>query len=256
MLSNLPSRLLCIVEHMLFAHGEIGQGKAVNSIGLNISTENGPDILPEHHEQNMNRSISLCVDTGSNIRSSTQALLFNILSCPPPGTLKATLRWWVPALHSSMVPSAIVNLSKTGITGLFVENRRQDSDYSVLFVLPVIQSFMQQHGRIRKEIPQNIRLFYCQYIQDHVYRQNNPGFSKLKLFGSPTTRKLTNFIMPFFLVLVTVNWNGSAANLCGIAMVDAARLTFENTVLRQFPWPVMSKNRRPLFRTIICMLRV
>ena len=146
--------------------------------------------------------------------------------------------------------------SKTGITGLFVENRQQDSDYSVLFVLPVIQSFMQQHSRIRKEIPQNIRLFYCQYIQDHVYRQNNPGFSKLKLFGSPTTRKLTNFIMPFFLVLVTVNWNGSAANLCGIAMVDAARLTFENTVLRQFPWPVMSKNRRPLFRTIIYMLRV
>ena len=49
--------------------------------------------------------------------------------------------------------------------------------------------------------------------------------------------------MPFFLVLVTVNWNGSAANLCGIAMVDAARLTFENTVLRQFTWPVMSKKQ-------------
>ena len=94
-----------------------------------------------------------------------------------------------------MVPSAIATLSKTG---LLVENRRQDSDSPVLFILPVVQSFMQLHGRIGKEIRQNIQLSCCQYILDHVHRQNNPVLSKVKalaaedvniqaiLCGSPT----------------------------------------------------------------------
>ena len=96
-----------------------------------------------------------------------------------------------------MVPSAIATLSKTG---LLVENRRQDSDSPVLFVLPVVQSFMQQHGRIGKEIRQNIQSSCSQYILDHVRRQNIPTLSKVKalaaedvniqaiLFGSPTTQ--------------------------------------------------------------------
>ena len=130
------------------------------------------------------------------MKKNPQALLLlNILSCLPAGTSKATLRWWVPALNSSMVPSAISTLSKTG---LLVENRRQDSDSPVLFVLPVVQSFMQQRGRIGKEIWQNIQLSCSQYILDHVHRQNNPALSTVKalaaedaniqaiLCGSPT----------------------------------------------------------------------
>ena len=66
----------------------------------------------------------------------------------------------------SMVPSAIATLSKTG---LLVENRRQDSDSPVFFVLFIVQSFIQQHGRIGKEIRQNILLCCSQYILDHVY---------------------------------------------------------------------------------------
>ena len=69
-----------------------------------------------------------------------------------------------------MVPSAIATLTKTG---LLVENRRQDSDSPVLFVLPVVQSFMQQHGRIGKEIRQNVQLSCSQYVLDHY--QNIPA---------------------------------------------------------------------------------
>ena len=146
-------------------------------------SENGPDILPDYHEQNMNRSISLSVDSNLMKQNPQARLLLDILSCLPAGTTKATLRWWVLALHSSMVPSAIATLSKTG---LLVENRRQDSDSPVLFVLPVVQSFMQQHGRIGKEIRQNIQSSCSQYIldQSHVRRQNNPTLSKLKALAA------------------------------------------------------------------------
>jgi tetratricopeptide (TPR) repeat protein len=67
-------------------------------------------------------------------------------------------------------------------------------------VLPVVQSFMQQHGRIGEDIRQKIQLSCSQYILDHVHRRNNPALSKSKalaaedvniqaiLFGSPTTQ--------------------------------------------------------------------
>ena len=87
-----------------------------------------------------------------------------ICACLPAGTTKAALRWWVPTLPSSKVPSAIATLSKTG---LLVENRWQDSDSRVLFVLPVVQLFMQQHGRIKEEIRQNILLCCSQYVLDY-----------------------------------------------------------------------------------------
>ena len=196
------SRLLGILGHMPFAItlmarlGKEGQSTAKELILA--WSENGPDILPNHHEQNMNRSISLSVDSNLMKQNPQARLLLNVLSCLPAGTTKATLRWWVPALHSSMVPSAIATLSKTG---LLVENRRQDSDSPILFVLPVVQSFMQQHGRIGKEIRQNVQLSCCQYVLDHdVSFQDSREFSKLNalaaedvniqaiLFGSPITQ--------------------------------------------------------------------
>ena len=143
-------------------------------------SENGPDILPNHHEQNMNRSISLSVDSNLMKQNPQALLLLNILSCLPAGTTKATLRWWVPALHSSMIPSAIATLFKTG---LLVENRRHDSDSPVLFVFPVVQLFMQQHGRIGKEIWQNIQLSCSQYILDHDVC-NDPALSRVKALAA------------------------------------------------------------------------
>ena len=80
-----------------------------------------------------------------------------------------------------MIPSAIATLFKTG---LLVENQRQDSDSPVFFVLPVVQSFMQQHGRIGEEIWQNIQLSCSQYIIDHDTRPTNPALFKLKALAA------------------------------------------------------------------------
>ena len=212
-------RLLGMLGHMPFAVTLMArlakEGLSTAKELILAWSENGPDILPDHHEQNMNRSISLSVDSNLMKQNPQALLLLSILSCLPAGTSKATLRWWVPALHSSMVPSAIATLSKTG---LLVENRRQDYDSPVLFVLPVVQSFMQQRSRIGKEIQQNIQLSCSQYILDHVYRQNNPALSEVKalaaedvniqaiLCGSPTDQHSNMLSDKVIDALIAFSW--------------------------------------------------
>ena len=170
------SRLLCVLGYMPFAVTLMArlakEGRSTAEELLFAWSEYGPDILPDH-EQSMNRSISLSVDSYLIKQNPRALLLLKILSCLPAGTTKATLCWWVPALHVAMVPSAIATLSKAG---LLVENERQDSDSPVLFVLPVVQSFMQQHGRIEEEIRHNIQSSCCQYVLDHACREDDPAF--------------------------------------------------------------------------------
>ena len=129
-------RLLGILGHLPFAvtlMARLGKEGQLTAKELILAwSKNGPDILPDHHEQNMNRSIGLSVDSNL-MKQNPQARLLNILSFLPAGPTKATLRWWVPALDSSMVPSAIATLFKTGlfvrILPSIFENWRQDSDF-------------------------------------------------------------------------------------------------------------------------------
>ena len=209
-------RLLGILGHMPFAVTLMArlakEGLSTAKELISAWSEKGPDILPEHLEQNMNRSISLSVDSNLMKQTPHARLLLNILSCLPAGTTKATLRWWVPALHSSMVPSAIAALSKTG---LLVENRPQDSDSPVLFVLPVVQSFMQQHGRIGEEIRQSIPLSCSRYVLDHCHEN---GVSKVEalaaedvniqaiLCGSPTTQYINMLPDKVIEALIAFSW--------------------------------------------------
>ena len=169
--------LLRVLGHMPFAITLMArlakEGRSTAKELLYAWSEYGPDILPEHHEQSMNRSISLSVDSYLVKQNPKALLLLKTLSCLPAGTLKATLRWWVPALHLAMVPSAIATLSKAG---LLVENERQDSDSPILFVLPVVQSFMQQHGRIEEGIRHDIQSSCYQYVLDHACRDDDPSF--------------------------------------------------------------------------------
>ena len=169
--------LLRVLGHMPFAVTLMArlanEGRSTAKELLSAWSEIGPDIIPEHYEQSMNRSISLSVDSNLIKQNPQALLLLKILSCLPAGTSKATLRWWVPARHSAMVPSAIAALSRAG---LLVENERQDSDSPILFVLPVVQSFMKQHGRIEKDIRHNIQLSCYQYVLDHACRDYDPAF--------------------------------------------------------------------------------
>ena len=100
---------------------------------------------------------------------------------------------------------------------ILVENQQQDSDSPVLFVLPVVQSFMQQHGRIGKEIRQNIQSSCSKFILDHVPHKNSPAISELKalaaedvniqaiLFSSPTTQH-SNISHKVIDALIAFSW--------------------------------------------------
>ena len=171
------SKLVSVLGHMPFAVTLMAnlakEGQSTAEELLVAWSKSGPDILPTQHEQSMNRSISLSVDSYIMRQNPQALLLLKILSFLPAGTTKANLRWWVPALDVSMIPSAIATLSKAA---LLVENERQDCVSPVLFVLPVVQSFMQQHGRIEEEVRNNIQLSCCQYVIHHACRYDDSTF--------------------------------------------------------------------------------
>ena len=167
-------RLLCVLGYMPFAVALMArlakEGQSTAEELLFAWSKDGPDILPDHHEQSMNRSIILSVDSNLMRQNPQALLLLKILSCLPAGTTKATLHWWVPALHIAKIPSAIATLSKAG---LLVQNEQQDSHAPILFVLPKVQSFMQQHGWIEEEIWHNIQSSCYQYVLDHACREDS-----------------------------------------------------------------------------------
>jgi hypothetical protein len=167
---------------------------------LDAWSESGPDILSNDPEQSMNRSIRLSVESDLVKRNPNAILLLAILSLLPAGTTKENLHWWAPEIKMSMIPSAIATLSQAA---LLVENRRENSASPVLFVVPVVQSFMQQQNRISQEVRKQVHLLCCEYVLTHACRLDDPTFTdKSKalaaedtniqsiLFGSPPSLSL------------------------------------------------------------------
>ncbi|EDR09251.1 uncharacterized protein LACBIDRAFT_296727 [Laccaria bicolor S238N-H82] len=163
--------LLGTLGHMPFAVTLMAnlskQGQSTARELLNAWSKFGPDILPGQDEQSMNRSISLSV-YGSLVKQNPNAnLLLKVLSLLPAGTTKDNLSWWAPTLEVSMIPSAIVSLSAAA---LLVKKPHQSTTSPVLFVLPVVQSFMQQHNRIEEDLRAQIFSSFCQYVLDNACR--------------------------------------------------------------------------------------
>ncbi|KDR66873.1 hypothetical protein GALMADRAFT_147526 [Galerina marginata CBS 339.88] len=194
-------RLLNVLGHMPFAvtlMANLAQdGGSTAKDLLDAWSESGPDILSDDPERSMNRSISLSVDSDLVQRNPNAVLLLGILSLLPGGTPKDKLHWWAPTLKKSMIPSAVAALSKAG---LLVENKRQDSDSPVFFIMPVVQSFMR-HSRIEDDLRKQVYSSCCRYVLDHACRYDDSSFSANSkaleaedtniqsiLFGSPTTQ--------------------------------------------------------------------
>jgi tetratricopeptide (TPR) repeat protein len=169
--------LLTTLGHMPFAitlMANLGkQGQSTARELLNAWSKFGPDIFPGQDEQSMNRSISLSV-YGSFVKQNQNAnLLLKVLSLLPAGTTKDNLSWWAPTLEVSMIPSAIVSLSAAA---LLVKKPQQSTASPVLFVLPVVQSFMQQHNRIEEDLRAQTFSSCCQYVLDNACRYDDPRF--------------------------------------------------------------------------------
>jgi tetratricopeptide (TPR) repeat protein len=172
-------RLLAVLGYMPFAVtlvAKLGmESKSTAKELLNAWLESGPDILTDKPEESMNRSIGLSVDSDLVQRNPNAVTLLSILSLLPAGTTKENLRWWAldSGLRTSMILSAIATLSKAA---LLVHNKRENSDTPVLFVVPVVQSFMQQHGRIEEQVRKQIQSSCCEYVLDHACRFDHPTF--------------------------------------------------------------------------------
>ena len=175
------------------------RGKSTAKELLETWHESGTDMLSVSRspEKSMNRSISLSVDSEFVKQDPDAVLLLTILSLLPAGTTKRNLRWW--ATPVKMIPSAISTLSDAG---LLVENTRENSASPVLFVVPVVQSFMQQQDRITEEIRKQVHWSSCEYILAHTCRFDDPSFPKNSkalaaedtniqsiLFGSPPSQQ-------------------------------------------------------------------
>jgi tetratricopeptide (TPR) repeat protein len=193
--------LLAALGHMPFAvtlMANLGKrGKSTGKELLETWNKSGTDMLSVTNppEKSMNRSISLSVDSDFVKRNPDALLLLAILSLLPAGTTKQNLQcWWATTV--GIIPTAIATLSDAG---LLVENKRENSTSSVLFVIPVVQSYMQQQNRITEEIRRQIHSSCCEYILAHACRFDDPTFPKKSkalaaedtniqsiLFSSPT----------------------------------------------------------------------
>jgi tetratricopeptide (TPR) repeat protein len=209
-------RLLTVLGYMPFAVTLMAklarEGKSTAKELLDAWVESGPDILSDKPEDSMNRSISLSVESDLVKRNPNAVTLLAILSLLPAGTTKQNLHWWAldSGLKTSMIPSAIATLSKAA---LLCDNKRQNSDSPVLFVVPVVQAFMQQHDRIEEKIRKHIRSSCYQYVLDHACRYDDPTFPhkskalaaedsniQFILFGSPHS-------FPFVEAIVAFSWH-------------------------------------------------
>jgi tetratricopeptide (TPR) repeat protein len=149
------------------------RGKSTAQELLEMWYTSGTDMLSVTNspEKSMNRSISLSVDSEFVKGDPNALLLLAILSLLPAGTTKQNLRWWARTVR--MMASAIATLSDAG---LLVENKRENSASPVLFVIPVVQSFMQQQGRIAEEIWKQVHSSCCEYVLAHACRVDDPTF--------------------------------------------------------------------------------
>jgi tetratricopeptide (TPR) repeat protein len=199
--------LLATLGHMPFAVtlmaklGMEGQSTAKDLLGAWLKS--GPDVFSDDLEQSMNRSIALSVESALVKRNPNAVTLLAILSLLPAGTTKENLHWWAPTLETSMIPSAIASLSQVA---LLVENTRENSASPILFVVPVVQSFMQQQDRIAEEVRKQIHSSCCEFVLAHACRVDDLTFPKNSkalaaedtniqsiLFSSPTS----HYTVPF-----------------------------------------------------------
>jgi hypothetical protein len=172
-------RLLAALGHMPFAvtlMANLGKrGRSTANKLLETWYTSGTDMLSVTNspEKNMNQSIRLSVDSEFVKQDPDALYLLAILSLLPAGTTTQNLRWWATSVK--MVPSAIATLSDAG---LLVENKWEHSSSPVLFVVPVVQSFMQQQGWIAENIRKQVQFSCCEYVLAHACRFDDPTFPK------------------------------------------------------------------------------
>jgi tetratricopeptide (TPR) repeat protein len=135
--------------------------------------ETGTDMLSKV-QGGMDHSIELSLQFVAH--SPNAIMLLQVLSMLPAGLNHSHLDFWVPSWQPESVDAlrdAALVLVLAKDTGSVHEHR--------LFVLPVVQSYMNQHNRIPDDIRQGVYAISCRFLDHHkspVKGPNDPEFKR------------------------------------------------------------------------------
>jgi tetratricopeptide (TPR) repeat protein len=177
--------LLCALDHMPFAITLMAtMGKKSKSPPdelLKMWHEGGTDMLSEP-EEGMNHCISLSVDNEYVAGNPEASTLLATLSMLPAGADYRHLEWWAPSLKNRA--KAVATLNEAAL----VMDRDDGQGSAVIYVLPVVQSYMHRGDRISQPIRHNVQAACYQFIKKHKSLPGDPTFlDDLKALASEET---------------------------------------------------------------------
>jgi tetratricopeptide (TPR) repeat protein len=122
----------------------------------------------------MDHSIELSLQFVAD--SPNALMLLQVLSMLPDGLNHSHLDFWVP----SWQPESVDALRDAALV-LVIAKETEGVQEHCLFVLPVVQSYMNQHNRIPDDIRQGVYATSCRFLGLHtspVKGPNNPAFKR------------------------------------------------------------------------------
>ena len=135
--------------------------------------ETGTDMLSKAQD-GMDHSIELSLQFVAN--SLNAIMLLQVLSMLPAGLEHSHLDYWFP----SWQPEAVDALRDAALVLVIAKNNGTVQEHR-LFVLPVVQSYMNQHNRIPDDIRQGIYATTYRFMDLHkspVMGPNDPEFKR------------------------------------------------------------------------------
>ncbi|KIM49724.1 hypothetical protein M413DRAFT_21884 [Hebeloma cylindrosporum] len=129
--------------------------------------ETGTDMLSKG-QGGMDHSIELSLQFVAG--SPNALMLLQALSMLPAGLNHSHLDFWVP----SWQPEAVDALRDAALVLVIVEETGNVQEHR-LFVIPVVQSYMNQHNRIPEDIRQGIYTSCCRFLDQHKSPLNGPN---------------------------------------------------------------------------------
>ncbi|KIM49725.1 hypothetical protein M413DRAFT_115292 [Hebeloma cylindrosporum] len=133
--------------------------------------ETGTDMLSKG-QGGMDHSIELSLQFVAD--SPNALMLLQALSMLPAGLSHSHLDFWVP----SWQPEAVDALRDAALVLVIAEETGNVQEHR-LFVIPVVQSYMNQHNRIPENIRQGIYTSCCRFLDQHkspLKGPNDPDF--------------------------------------------------------------------------------
>ena len=135
--------------------------------------ETGTDMLSKA-QGGMDHSIELSLQFVA--QSPNAIILLQVLSMLPAGLSHSHLDFWVP----SWQPESVDALRDAALVLVIAKNTGSVHEHQ-LFVIPVVQSYMNQHDRIPDDIRQGVYATSCRFLELHmspVKGPNDPDFKR------------------------------------------------------------------------------